>query len=320
MKQLTKILLLLIIYCSLLINKGLTQNLVPNPSFEDTVSCPISLSEINSTTYWFNPNIHSPDYFNSCSDTSEFYSVNVPNNYFGYQNARTGVAYTGVGVAGYNGTREYIEIKLIDSLATGSKYCVEFYVSLSDSANYSTDDIGIYISNDSIYSSNVNPLPYVPQVENTQGIFIVAKSTWTLIYGEYTALGGEQYITIGNFKNSSNTDTIAVNGGVITNGNYKGAYYYIDDVSVTLCDSTNGFNEYKEDSDLFIYPNPATDVVYINTSQKIEEIVIYNLLGKSIKTCQENKINTSKLTKGSYILIIKTENNIYNRKLILTSK
>jgi hypothetical protein len=318
--KLVKIVLLLIINCSLLINKGLAQNLVPNPSFEDTVSCPVSLSEINATTYWFNPNIHSPDYFNSCSDTSEFYSVNVPNNYFGYQNARTGVAYTGIGVAGYNGTREYIEIKLIDSLATGSKYCVEFYVSLSDSSNYSTDDIGIYISNDSIYSSNVNPLPYVPQVENVQGVFINDKSIWTLISGEYTALGGEQYITIGNFKNASSTDTIAVSGGVITNGNYKGAYYYIDDVAVTLCDSTNGFNEYKDDAELIIYPNPANDVVFINTSQKIKEVVIYNLLGESVKSYNSKRIDTNMLVEGSYILIIKTENNIYNRKLILTSK
>lgn len=319
MKKLAEISLTVLMLFIMAVN-GMGQNLVPNPSFEDTVSCPVSLSEINATTYWFNPNIHSPDYFNSCSDTSEFYSVNVPNNYFGYQNARTGIAYAGIGIAGYNGTREYIGIKLLDSLVTGSKYCVEFYVSLSDSVNYATDDIGIYLSNDSIYSSNVNPLPYVPQIENTQGVFLADKSSWILVSGEYTALGGEKYITIGNFKNSTNTDTIAVSGGTITNGNYKGAYYYIDDVAVTLCDSTNGFNEYEANSELTIYPNPAHNVVFINTSQKINEVIIYNLLGEPVKSYNSNKINTDMLAEGSYILIVKTENNIYSKKLILTSK
>ena len=54
---------------------------------------------------------------------------------------------------------------------------------------------------------------------------------WVKISGIYTAHGGEQYITIGNFKLDTQTDTLRVN----TLGDYTA--YYIDDVSVIPLDS-----------------------------------------------------------------------------------
>ena len=73
-----------------------SQNLVPNPSFEDTVQCPIGYSEINYSLGWYSPTQGTPDFFDSCG----YSSVSVPQNAFGWEPAKTGVAYIGICTAG----------------------------------------------------------------------------------------------------------------------------------------------------------------------------------------------------------------------------
>ena len=78
------------IYFSLLAVRSFSQtNLVPNPSFEDTVTCPNNRGQITYATSWLNPTIASPDYMNACNAGQ----VGVPSNYLGTQNAHTGNAY-----------------------------------------------------------------------------------------------------------------------------------------------------------------------------------------------------------------------------------
>ncbi len=50
---------------------------------------------------------------------------------------------------------------------------------------------------------------------------------WVKVSGLYTAARGEGYITIGNFKDDANTDTLDTG-----HGTYQGAYYHLDAVSV----------------------------------------------------------------------------------------
>lgn len=65
---------------------GYAQNLVPNPSFEDTLQCPNG--DFNNIKFWINPTSATPDIFNSCS-TDGF--TGVPVNYFGNQSASMGL-------------------------------------------------------------------------------------------------------------------------------------------------------------------------------------------------------------------------------------
>src|ERR1035438_3040495 len=151
--------------------KSFSQNLDPNPSFEDTLHCPISQAQIYDAPPWFDPTADTPDYFNSCYSGTSNAPVGVPKNFEGYQFARTGVAYAGFFAAGYfffpDNRRDYIEARLLDSLKAGKKYYVEFYVSLSDSSIWAIDFIGAYLSKDSIYDySTIDTLPFIPQIEN----------------------------------------------------------------------------------------------------------------------------------------------------------
>src|SRR3972149_11453841 len=133
-------------------------NLVPNPSFEQVDICPSSISQINRATSWFQPNTccgpgGSSDFYHSCATNP---IVGVPSNMIGNQNARTGNGYAGIitydsFISDY---REYLEIKIINSLVAGKKYCVEFYISRADSTHHATNKIGVYFSTDSIVNNN----------------------------------------------------------------------------------------------------------------------------------------------------------------------
>src|SRR6218665_488429 len=56
--------LLILSMLTLLHGAAKSQNLVPNPSFELSNSCPSN--NIFTAANWFNPNSASPDYFNPC--------------------------------------------------------------------------------------------------------------------------------------------------------------------------------------------------------------------------------------------------------------
>jgi gliding motility-associated-like protein len=208
-------------------------NLVPNPSFETYIACPWGLGEINKASPWFQPSARpiSTDFFHPCSS----YQADVPNNQCGYQTPRTGLGYAGLIVySRINGPlptdpklyREYLEVELTDTLIQGKIYCVEFFISLSNNFNIVTDRIGAYFSTDSILSSDYANLPYIPHVENALGNLLVDTLGWMKISGVFTATGGEQYMTIGNFKDDLNTfvDTLSTMSSF--------CYFYIDDISV----------------------------------------------------------------------------------------
>ena len=217
-------------------------NLVPNPSFEYYSSCPIGQAELYKAFPWFKPTYNTPDYYNECSVSVYPSNLDVPLNWYGFQNARTGNAYAGFG-AMYDGatytSREYLEVKLLEPLKKGYRYEVEYYISFADSAIYAIDAIGAFLG-DSLVKFEVNYyglLNAIPQISNPKGNIQKDKLNWVRIGGVLKAEGGEQFLTIGNFL-PTNENTIDTLQNFILPGSIQ-AYYYIDDVSVTClnCDS-----------------------------------------------------------------------------------
>ena len=293
------------------------QNLVPNPSFEIDTLCPDTGSELNYAPPWYAVG-GDPDYFNSC-DGSMINSVGVPLNILGFQSARTGVAYAGQYFYGSNifssvEGKEYMQVQLIDTLIEQHIYCVSYYVSLANPYifhynNVAITEMGMYISNDTVNINTLGTLPYTPQIQSPAGVYLNDTINWMEISGQYTAHGGEKYITIGNFKFHS--DTIGVRA--YTNPNYANmSYYYIDDVSLVDC-GTVGINEFQI-SNLQLYPNPITDKLAIqtNTTEPFE-IILYDL--SSRKLLQQSFttttiINTESLAKGMYIYQVRNKKGI----------
>lgn len=79
---------------------------------------------------------------------------------------------------------------------------------------------------------------------------------------------------------------------------------------------TNSFSK----NEIQFYPNPVKDFlnIYNKANSKIENITIYNLLGKKVfyqKNPTQN-INIKKIAKGIYMLTFEVENKIYKSRII----
>lgn len=114
------------------------------------------------------------------------------------------------------------------------------------------------------------------------------------ISGIYTALGGERFITIGNFKDDANTDTLHL----IENGLDPQGYYYIDDVSVINCNDTlSSVNEIEKQYDFNLYPNPnngSFTVEYAIEENDQADLCIYSVEGRKI-ACYKLNANDKKI-------------------------
>ena len=302
--------------------KADSQNLVLNPSFEDTIACPTTTAIPMQCEYWYTANIGSPDYFSEQPDIFCGTSP-VPLSNAGYQYARTGIAYVGLGTFvssifpnGIN-RREYIGGELSDTLKQGHEYCVSFYISVAEELKYVTDGIGLYLSIDSAvdYTINTN-LPFVPQISNPSGNIIYDTLNWVQISGTYIANGGEKYFTIGNFKDDANTLIDSINNNV-PQSRYV-SYLFIDDVSVIDC--TVGISEVNNNKDIGrLYPNPARTTVYYESELNDNEnglLELYDMLGNKLSAYTlnhgKNKITIGALNYARGVYMVKV--NITDRQ------
>lgn len=213
-----------IILCLLPVALRAQQNLVPNPSFEDTVYCPLDLADF-SVDNWQSANLGTPDFYHACQTSNP--NVGVPQNAWGWQLPRTGSAYVGIVNNAYPETnvREYIQCELQDPLLSGEKYVVEFFVSRADNSSKASDNIGALLSTDPVFMSDIGYLPYEPQVTNFSSQDLTDNFDWVQVIDTLMAQGGERYLTIGVFNVFTNW--IDVDGTV----EYD-ATLYIDDISV----------------------------------------------------------------------------------------
>ncbi|MDO7173100.1 T9SS type A sorting domain-containing protein [Mariniflexile sp. AS56] len=82
--------------------------------------------------------------------------------------------------------------------------------------------------------------------------------------------------------------------------------------SGTLSTTTNTAFEFST------YPNPAKDVLYINTKEPLQKVEVYDLLGKNVLSVKNNTehINVSSLNKSLYILKLTSANGVSTKKFI----
>ncbi|HLF63863.1 MAG TPA: gliding motility-associated C-terminal domain-containing protein [Saprospiraceae bacterium] len=205
-----------------------SQNLVPNPGFEVFTSCPvnINLGQPLECPPWIVPTGGTSDYFNACHTGG---IVGVPNNYFGIQPAHTGQAYAG-GLYYYQSWvdyREFLQVQLTSPMVAGATYNISLYYSLA-SFTCPIDKLGILISDTQIIDlSTFGPLNENPQLELNVGL--IDNTSWQLYTDCYVALGGEEWITIGNFYHDTE---ITLGVGCPPFSGMTISYVYIDDVSV----------------------------------------------------------------------------------------
>lgn len=203
---------------------GWSQNLVPNPSFEDYTSCPTNFNTGAplECVPWVKATQATSDYFNECGSGN----ADVPANFAGNQPARTGAAYCGFYAKYLFPYREYIMAPLPAPLTAGQFYYFSMWVSLADLGWCGVPELGAYFSVNPPPPGGVIWLNVTPQVEY-QGGFLSDEENWMLVDGCFYAEGGESYVTIGNFHDDADTPT-----DPNCSGNSLTSYYYVDDVSL----------------------------------------------------------------------------------------
>ena len=201
------------------------QNLVPNHSFEVVAPCPTlgSLLCENVAIPWKCPNDGSTDLFHACGGPWPGNQQSVPHNSQGYQQAQDGNGYAGFFCHWGTNGREYAQAQLIQPLVAGQWYNAWFYVARSESF-CAIEHIGLYFSSTVMHQPGFDYFDYEPQVESDFG-FIYDTMDWVIISGCFQAEGGEQYITVGNFRNDTESPLDPSCQGNL-------AYYYFDDIHI----------------------------------------------------------------------------------------
>ncbi len=269
------LLFFLLIFCK----SGITQyNLVPNPSFEQFTICPSAIKS-DKPDIWYKPDKGGAAYRNNCSQLT---TAGVPYHFTvggtGFQYPRIGFGY--VFMFYYNtGSHNYFQIKLKDSLKAGHCYYSECYVNLSNPFKLACNNQGILLTRQAIYVDTANAamiLPANPQIVNYGNSIISDTLNWVKVSSVFTASGGEQYLTLGNFKDDNNTSFKVVN----PTGGYKGAAYYVDDVSLYALDSFPLKADAGPDTTITL-----GDSVFIGSlTNGIPNITWYNMAGNVIDT------------------------------------
>ena len=298
------------------------QNLLLNGGFEDTI--PAIFGQVD-PAFWSKPSSGTPDFFTPFNGGA----LDVPQNYAGYQFAHSGNNYMGLliyrlyyGSGGNPLLREYIQNDINPALQQDSIYCLQLFVSLADSlVHASKNKLGVHFSATRIQSNNSNYLPYTPQIMVSPDSFITEKQTWLEYNFQYKATGGERYITIGNFTDSSSVDTIFVGGGVRSDPNNLGTYYYLDDIYLGSCDSVPSYTSVGlQERSLIqrnhnLFPNPATHQVNLAFEVKPNEqfsFLLYDLQGRLVQeqllqVGNEHRILLEQLQKGLYLYRVRNK-------------
>jgi hypothetical protein len=276
------------------------QNLIPNASFEEYSACPSGEGQIFFANNWINI-LGSVDYFNSCGING----LDIPNNYVGFQPIFQREGYIGIvpWVHSVANVREFAGIELLETLKPEARYIVSLRLSLADTVGYSVRNFGFCFTETQPNNSINNLLLLEPQVSYQENNFLDDRIEWMLIEGNFIANGAESFLTIGNFDNDIETDTLQSNSqGALS------SYYYIDDVSVVEDTSYHvGVNELGDERfDFNLYPNPNTGeftVILGMDEADRAEITVWSITGQ--------QVHTSKLSAGSNVLRLNVAQGLY---------
>lgn len=248
----------------------LGQNLVPNPSFEDYGRLPCGVNEFliqDLLRNWMQPTPATTDYWNSLAEPDCFLnpteSTVVPRTGNGMVGLITAVIQNGI----KRQYKEYVEVKLVDSLKKGALYHVELYAhnrlkSITQSDILSANNLGVAFSDTPVLYPNNASAPDHLLLESPVRAEEPVGSSWEKIEGCFLAPRTSQYLLIGNFQSIDSTTLVQItSGSAVAN-----AYYFIDDIlveelpydvsalvtSVTLCEG-------QESVELNAYVPGATD-------------------------------------------------------------
>ncbi|MAJ06267.1 MAG: hypothetical protein CL827_05340 [Crocinitomicaceae bacterium] len=116
-------------------------------------------------------------------------------------------------------------------------------------------------------------------------------------------------------------DSWTTYGGSVDPVNNTVSYTFNDPVSfkavtASSADATLTVEDiYPLDSMISVYPNPTANRIYIQ-ADNIKKAELFDLMGRKVRSTNQPQIDISRLSRGNYILQVKTQNNTQSFKII----
>ncbi|UZR97048.1 OmpA family protein [Chondrinema litorale] len=262
-------------------NFCLAQNLVLNPSFEETVPDTINeITHLHGVKGWRAPDSHRTIYLNPT------FCKEKPELCFGFNKARTGNACAGLMIfsrTSRTATYSMLQGFLSKPLQKGKIYQVEFYLKLADSSSIYMKkfDVSLSPSTAKKYTLPISASPK-PWITKLRGSFLKDKENWLHVNFQYIALGGEKFITFGCTGRTNSINNVEydladqdfwkknniINPNLRTAKYRLEAFYFIDDVSVTETSLTEENGRFSS-----IYFNSNSISISESDLQRLENLV-----------------------------------------------
>jgi gliding motility-associated-like protein len=163
-------------------------------------------------------------------------------------------------------------------------------------------NLGVYFSDTLIITTQ--PLNnYSPQIEFNEQ-FYGDTITWIKFSAEYTAHGGEEYMLVGNFRDSLSAEVQVID----PLGSY--AYYFFDDFSLIECDSIVPTLPFLIPNTFTPDGNGFNDFFTIQSIPPNTQLTIYNRWGTVVYQSNnyQNNWDGGTCTDGVYYYIVNTPN------------
>lgn len=264
-----------------------SENLVQNGSFESLSGKVRKLGGIDAATGWVSPTGARADLFTPVAKVED---INTPVNVYGQEDPKDGSNYAGIVAYSYNDKmpRTYLMTKLDAPLKKGMTYCVKFNVVLAELSKYAVSEVGAHISKKPFGTDEKTSIIDKTHIKHGRNKVFNGMYGWDLICGSFVAEGGEKYITIGNFTNNKDIEPAKSKKPAEIRGNQIiAAYYYVDDVVVTLvkdgadCDCGAGEASIREFSNT-VYAKTVQLTDKMTAEQKVAAQTLYFGFGKSL--------------------------------------
>lgn len=122
-------------------------------------------------------------------------------------------------------------------------------------------------------------------------------------------------INLGNLSAAEHKFMITVPDAVF---NEQQGYIPVSVYLQAKTSGSQGINENKQGANkIYLYPNPVTDFLTVETESKIRNVTFYNVIGQRVLESVNPKINVSQLSPGVYFIHLQLANNQFlTRKMI----
>lgn len=218
--------LLILLWCLRNLGELHSQNIVPNPGFEqiDEKRKKALLENSNFADFmvaW--KSINSADIFHPHLDKVVYeYPSRDFRKQFGDQVPKSGQSFVGIHA------EEYLIVRLQQEMRKGADYEVSFYASIGEKiSSHCSSSLGIYFSDKKVFRPYLDSLFFTPSISSTE--LICFPGQWQKVSGIYTAKGGEKYLTLGRFSGSNPENRIKIKRDKSEEHEYR----FIDEVYVS---------------------------------------------------------------------------------------